>query len=122
MSDGSMSEWEELRRQIAIAGIVKEETTKKGVAGAVVTVTSMPKEFHAQVEAKRRLAPDKRPDQAVTAEDGSFFFVELPQGSYELMAAVRSGEKVKTGMGKGKVVKDSEGNIKMASISIVLKP
>jgi len=63
-----MAAMETTRRRVAIAGIVTDAVTGRGLAGAIVKITA------------KNL-------QAVTRNDGSYFFTDLGAGKYTLNAA-----------------------------------
>lgn len=86
------SEWEIIRRQVAIGGQVVNEHGEP-VAGVPVTITSMPKSFKARVTVAAEAAGAawqsdvERLDYTVARSDGIFFFLDLPEGRYTVTAA-----------------------------------
>lgn len=63
--------------RLAIAGKVVDGFSKQPIAGVMVTIVSGPPAFH------RILAiAQARPDRSITAIDGCFCFVDLPEGEY----------------------------------------
>jgi Carboxypeptidase regulatory-like domain len=61
---------EEVRHQVAIAGIITDSLTGGAISAALV-----------QVEGITR---DRKPLQTLTRTDGSFFLIDLPSGQYSL--------------------------------------
>ena len=93
-----MSNWETVRRQVAISGRVTDAVTGKPVANAWVTVSSSRGEV-----------------DVLTAVDGHFHLLDLPNGSYDLLAAVkRPGSNYGTATAIAEVSRDAAGRIVMA--------
>ncbi len=93
------SDWEIIRRQVAIGGRVVDENNNPA-AGVQVTITSMPKGFKQSVEAAFDTAGaewdnlEERQDRMRSRLDGIYFFLELPEGKYTLKAIdLQSGEQ-----------------------------
>ena len=85
------SDWQIIRRQVAIGGrVVNENNTP--VAGAQITIKSMPDGFKRQLEGAVSEAgagwvdQEERQDRARSRLDGIYFFLDLPEGSYTLSA------------------------------------
>lgn len=83
--------------EVAIAGKVIDPKTNVGVAGASVSITSMPAAFASRL-ALRALsygskwdAMTSRPDRTVTAHDGVFCFLDLPDGAYTVAITPKGG-------------------------------
>jgi hypothetical protein len=93
------SDWEIIRRQVAIGGCVADENNNP-VAGVQVTIISMPVGFKQSVEAASSIAGaewnelEQRLDRVISGMDGIYFFLDLPEGKYTLAAIVKqSGKK-----------------------------
>ena len=88
------TDWEIARHQVAIGGRVVDQNDKP-VAGAEVTITVMPEEFHRKIAGAAETAKggwknsDQRLDRSCTTGDGIYYFLDLPQGRY----TVRGVEK-----------------------------
>jgi hypothetical protein len=93
-----MTSWETVRRQVAISGRVTDAVSGKPVANARVTVSSSRGEV-----------------DVVTAVDGHFHLLDLPDGSYDLLAAFkRPGSNYGTATATAEVSRDAAGRIRMA--------
>jgi hypothetical protein len=110
------SEWEIIRRQVAIGGRVVDENNNP-VAGVLVTITSMPKGFKQSVEAAFDAVgaqwddQEERQDRARSRLDGIYFFLDLPEGKYTLKAIdLQSGEQDEKSVS---ISRDKKQNIKM---------
>ena len=92
-----MSGWIELqptRHQVAIYGRVSDAATGLAIHGAVVETIQMPEAFKTGL-ALRSLqygsdwaSMTDRPDRKRSAVDGYFYFLDLPNGDYTLMASL----------------------------------
>ncbi len=116
-------EWETIRRQVAIGGCVKDAGDKP-VVGAAVALTAIPKEFAARIKGAASAAGsrwnqlEERPDRVLSRWDGSFYFLDLPAGSYTLTVTVpHSGAKDEKSVA---VVWDKDGNVKAALVDFRL--
>ena len=84
--------WETLIRQISISGQITAVTNGKGIPEATVEITAGPTQFtqKARIQAKQHGTQWKkmshRYDRTETANDGYFFFLDLPEGDYTLTA------------------------------------
>ena len=110
------SDWEIIRRQVAIGGRVVDENNNPA-AGVQVTITSMPKGFKQSVEAAFDTAGaewdnlEERQDRMRSRLDGIYFFLELPEGKYTLKAIdLQSGEQDEKSVS---ISRDKKQNIKM---------
>ncbi len=82
---------EQTKNRVAIAGQVRDAETKLPIPGVLVeiTVTGKP-EFNSWLNLYALQYGDnwqkmfKRPDRTLTAIDGCFYFLNLPDGEYEL--------------------------------------
>ena len=146
-----MKGWEESRQRIALFGWVtvrridydkaaKKKTesdsdTKKKppkpLAGVQVIITENPGAFADGLELKaaqygaewRKMT--RRPDRTYTAEDGSFYFMDLhlPEDNYTLSASLPgAGYRYNKTDKKVKLTRDEEGNIKASPTNIELSP
>ena len=81
----------------AIVGRALEAGTGLPVAGAHVEILAGPEAFQTIVEVERQRyglrwpALTRRADRTVTRQDGSYFFINLPNGKYALRISVRGG-------------------------------
>lgn len=89
-----MLKWELIQHQVAIAGQVTNAQTKRAIPNAEVIITEAPSAFTNWLKLKSLQYGDrwnfmfKRPDRTITADDGHFHFLELPEGEYSLTASV----------------------------------
>ncbi len=92
------SDWEIIRRQVAIGGYV-ENIAHKPVTGANLAITEFPEEFAAQIAGARAVAgpdwstTDQRPDRMASRPDGNYFFMDLPNGDYTVCASIQGSEE-----------------------------
>lgn len=86
-----MSAKEQTKNRVAIAGRVIDAETKLAIPGVLVKITQMPEKFknwldlHALQYGKSWEKMVKRPDKTLTAVDGCFCFINLPDGEYTLL-------------------------------------
>lgn len=88
-----MSDWMEARHRVALAGLVVDAVAGKPIAGARVEITSKPAAYEkklAMIEANLSKLGQKleMPDATRTRPDGLFYFLDLPEGDYKLVAFV----------------------------------
>lgn len=81
-----MSDWETDRRQIAIAGQVTSAESGRAVPDACVQITAAPERFATRVRVQAKLAGSQPLDRTTSRGDGSFYFLDLPDGDYMLTA------------------------------------
>ncbi len=118
--------WDVVRHQVAIAGRVSDAATGKALAGAVLTIISMPAAFRRTVELlSRQRSGTARQSVAMTRSrsDGIFYFLDLPEGKYTITATLpamrnRYGGAEQT----ANVARDTKGNMKLASMNFDLQP
>lgn len=101
---------EEIRHHVAIAGSVTDSVSGRAIAGAIVEIVD-PKLC------------------TLTREDGSFYFIDLPVGSYSLNLAAPSLSSrygVINGLnilvqntGDGRPILDSKANVQLAPTTLV---
>jgi hypothetical protein len=120
---------DEVLHQVAIGGRVIEGGTKKPASGVFVSLTDMPPALKLALTRKsiqygsRWTKILERPDRAITADDGFFYFLDLPDGKYTVVASLRgSGKRCGTAHATATVSRDAKGNLKMAFVEITLQP
>ena len=115
--------------QVAIAGRVLDGGTKQPISGAMVKIIKMPQKFQTILSLKKLQygaqweKMSDRADRKITASDGYFYFVDLPEGDYKLKASLPGagmcyGEKEKA-IQVSSAIKDV---IPTKIMIIVLKP
>lgn len=122
-----MSDWEIVRRQVAIAGRVTDARTGKPIGGARVEIADAPDVLVAQLALKARQhgvrwdAMPERPDRARTAADGYFHFLDLPDGDYTLVAWL-PGARTRYGRAEttATVSRDAENRVALATADLRL--
>lgn len=114
--------WEIIRHQVAICGVVTNESGER-LKGLPVSIVSMPDAFSARISGALRAVDKKekelaRPDQTLTRRDGSYFFLDLPAGRYTLKVIdpATGFQDEKT----SEVKWDKIGNIKKVMVSLQL--
>jgi hypothetical protein len=108
-------------RRAAIAGIVVDGVTGRPVAGVQVTITKMPPAFKTVLAVRARLS--ERAEVTITAPDGGFRFVDLPDGAYTLSFALPNGGRRYGGATADFVVaRDAQGKIPVAITAVKLPP
>lgn len=124
-----MTVLETSRHQVAIAGRVADAQTGRGLGAALVKITAAPAEFTAWLNLyalqygaawARRI---ERPDQKVTAADGHFHFVDLPDGQYTLAASLPGfSSRYGTAQAQATVTHTAEAKIVMVVADLALRP
>lgn len=118
--------WGQVRHRVVIGGRVVDGKTKRPVSGALVALMAMPETFKMRCAASVAAASQpgsrgaSRLDQTRTSATGYYYFLDLPEGPYELKAA-GLGRTPPVGSGKAKVSLDRGGNVVMATVDLVLK-
>ena len=87
-----MTEWEVVRRQVAIGGFVRDEA-EAGVSAASV---------HAMRKSDGRIL-----GRCTTQDDGSYYILDLPDGEYTVSAEANTV----IAQGAAKVLRDGEGSL-----------
>lgn len=110
-----MSAKEQTKNRVAIAGRVIDAETKLAIPGVLVKITQMPEKFknwlklHALQYGKSWDKIVKRPDKTLTAVDGCFCFINLPDGEYTLSVSL-PGARTSYGKVDKEVTVASNGN------------
>ena len=122
-----MEQWGEIRRQATVVGRITDLASGAPIAAAQVTVTSQQPSFRDWLALKAlahgggwdRLA--LRPDRTLSADDGRFCFIDLPDGTYTLTAAwVTRGSRYGTSTGTATVARGIDGTVKLATVDLAL--
>jgi hypothetical protein len=104
-------DWEVVRHQVVLAGLVEEEATGTPVAGAEVSVA-------VTGEADRADGGPSHADGTFTKADGIYFFLDLPAGRYRVTAVeLRSGARDEKTVS---IPRDRQGNVQLTSVDINL--
>jgi len=88
--------WTSAHHWVAIWGKVIDAVTRKPVAGALVTLTSMPTKLEKTLQLQAQYFGDEwknrmqRPDRTYSRPDGLYYFLDLPDGDYEVSASLPS--------------------------------
>lgn len=124
-----MTEWEVVRHQVAIAGRVSDAQTGKSIGRARVAITAAPAAFtdwlaiYSKQYGARWATMLQRPDRTLTASDGHFHWLDLPDGQYTLVASLPDlGTRYGTAQVITDVSRDAQDNINMAVADIALPP
>jgi hypothetical protein len=105
----------------AIAGVVVDAVTGAPVASVEVAITKMPSAF--QTVLTVLAGSPAQPDRTVTAADGGFRFVDLPDGAYTLSFAMPHAPHRYGGTTADfTVARDGRGNIPLAIAKVTLPP
>jgi hypothetical protein len=117
---------EQVRHQVAIGGTVSFDTGEPA-SGARVEITSGPAEFEQRIEVLTQIwgagieALSRPPNRALAALDGLFYFLDLPDGTYDLTATIpNAGARFGTGEGQATVGRDPSGRVILAKNNIVI--
>ena len=117
------TDWEGVRRQVAIGGRVVDDS-EQPVAGAQVTITTMPNALRQKINSAASTMGagwqqlQERGDRTLTQADGLYYFLDLPAGRYTLQAIDR-----RSGLQAQKTVSvswDKDGNVKRATADLKL--
>lgn len=98
--------WTIARHRVAIAGLVVDGVTGKPIAGAHVEIVGKPAAYEQRLALLAASLGDtgseaERSDMARTRADGLFYFLDLPEGRYKVLAflpkvGVRARSALKT--------------------------
>ena len=126
-----MVKWQTVRHQVAIAGRLTEAGPGKPIGGALVSIKSedgMPAAFKSLLEARSMqygnawIAMSDRPDRTRTAADGLFYFLDLPDGDYTLMASLANmGKRYGTAQATVTVARKDDGDYKRVFLDLALQ-
>ena len=118
-----------VRHQVAVAGRVIDARTQQFLTGAIVTITGMPELFRRALALKavqygsRWAGMSDRIDRTRARQDGTFYFLDLPDGEYTVTAALPDmGNRYGTVDQKATVTRDASGRMKVAFMELALQP
>jgi hypothetical protein len=118
-----------VRRQVAIYGQVSDAETGLPIQGALVEMEKIPETFKKWLALRSiQYGTDwdrmsERPDRTLTAADGHFHFLDLPNGQYILKASKASeGTRYGTAQLTATVTRDAQGKIARTAAGISLPP
>jgi len=124
-----IQQWETVRRQVAVAGRVIDTRSGKPLPGALVTITGASAAFQKKLAAKAMQygalwdGMVERNDRTRSRKDGSFYFLDLPDGDYKLQASLPNmGRRYGVLEESATVSRDAAGKIKLAFIDLSLQP
>jgi hypothetical protein len=109
-----------VRHRVALAGRVTDAVTSKPITGAQVAIVDMPQALAQKV---RYADSSVTPGKTLTREDGLFYFLDLPDGKYTLIASIPAcGKRYGTAQQKTKVKRDKDGNTVVECVNFALQP
>jgi len=121
-------ESEIVRHRVAIAGRVFDAGTGKALSDAEVAINAMPPAFKQRLEiaalpyGKQWDKVPDRPDRARTRPDGLFYFLDLPDGKYNLVASIPSyGNRYGKVEEAAKVSRNANGDTKITFVRFALQ-
>jgi len=126
--------WFSVRHRVSIWGKVSDAVTQKPIAGAEVTLTKMPAELEKTLERLAQYAGNEwaegsqRPDRTRSRADGLYYFLDLPDGDYEIRALLpncgrRYGEmRQKKKVSRGDRNKSGQEALKGMWVGLALHP
>jgi hypothetical protein len=115
-----MMTWTPARHRVAIAGHVTDAVSQKAVVGAEVTILEMPPAFKQKLQ---HAGASRTLDKARTGKNGLFYFLDLPDGKYVLVASLPgAGKRYGNAQQKAKVSRDEKGDTKIAFVNLTLQP
>ena len=117
------------RHRVALAGLVTDGITSKAIAGALVSIANSPAAFQrwlrlysTQFGAAWSTMPE-RPDQTRSRADGLFYFLDLPNGNYELNISVPGfGKRYGSVVRKVKVATAANGSYQLDWANVSIPP
>jgi Carboxypeptidase regulatory-like domain len=117
-----------IRHQVALAGQVSDAQTGRVIPGARVELTPLSGPFKTRLAlqalqyGERWQAMTERADRTHTANDGSFHFLDLPDGRYTLTVSLL-GAGTRYGLAQSTVAVSRQGErIQRATADIALPP
>jgi Carboxypeptidase regulatory-like domain len=120
---------EVVRHRVAIAGHATDTETGRAMAGVTVEITGMPAPFKRMLGLRSLQfglsweSMKDRPDRTQTRPDGLFYFVDLPNGDYQLSASAPSyGARYGRVKQAVAVSRDAAGTLKPSWTSLGLAP
>ncbi len=122
-----MANWESLRRQIAICGQVTAVSGSAPIPNARVQLTAAPVAFQRKARAYAKLhgsaweTLSERVDRTLTAADGAYYFLDLPDGDYTITAYL--SERLPTydyAESSATVSRTADGTIQAATVDVAL--
>jgi hypothetical protein len=126
-----MSQWMKVQpthHQVAIAGIVSDAQTGEMIHRALVEMIQMPESFQQGLTLKAMQHGvqwanlPERPDRTYTTKDGTFYFIDLPDGDYTLQVSLPgAGTRYRTVQAAVKVARNQD-LIQRATAAIALLP
>lgn len=126
--------WITARHRVSIWGKVFDGVTQKPVAGADVTLTRMPAALESTLGRMAQYAGSEwdtrtqRPDRTRSRADGLYYFLDLPDGDYEICALLpncgrRYGEvRQKKKVPRGDLNKSGQEALKGMWLGLALPP
>jgi hypothetical protein len=117
------SEWELVRHQVAIGGVAVDARGLP-VPDARVLIASAPKQFERRIRGNSELSENRLRramasiGSATTRRDGSFYFLDLPAGKYDLECT--DGKSGTKGERSVSVTWGLKGKIDLADVKIQL--
>jgi hypothetical protein len=111
---------EEVRHRVTLVGRVVDAVTQKVVKDADVTIIEMPRIFRQKL---RYASPLAGLDKARMTGDGHFYFVDLPEGDYQLEASLPGmGKRYGTAVHGVTVKPDEKGDLSGGFAELALQP
>lgn len=124
-----MSNWQIARHRVAIAGRVIDGGTGKPIADATVSLNKTPAAFEQKLAmsslmyGNRWKTLQQRPDRTRSREDGLFYFLDLPEGTYNVSASIPTyGNRYGTAQQPALVSRNKKGECKTAFVNLTLPP
>jgi hypothetical protein len=124
-----VSNWQIAQHRVAIAGRVIDGGTAKPITDAVVLLSKMPAVFEQKIAmsslvyGKRWKAMQQRLDRTRSREDGLFYFLDLPDGIYNLSASIPSyGNRYGNAQQPAVVSRNKKGEGKITFVNLTLPP
>jgi hypothetical protein len=107
--------WSVAHHRVSIWGKVSDALTQKPMAGVLVTLTKRPAEFEQILQRLAQYAGSdwakraERPDRTRTRFDGLYYFLDLPDGDYDVSAFLPNcGKRYGEGVQKKRVHGEDE--------------